>query len=83
MNISLQNTGKYTQNFNTLDRHSALLFQNVAINPIFPPSLLSQYELYRTFGFHDTTFLGVFSPQYGCFRPPLVAFHTISGCLTT
>ena len=31
--VSLQNTGKYTQNFNNLYRLAPLLFQNVAINP--------------------------------------------------
>ena len=37
--VSLQNTGKYTKNFNNFYRPAPLLFQNMEIKPHFPRTL--------------------------------------------
>ena len=44
--VSLQNTGKYTKNFNNFYRPTPLLFQNVEIKPHFIRKWMCKKRVY-------------------------------------
>ena len=81
--VSLQNTGKYTKNFNNFYRPAPLLFQNVEIKPHFIRKWMCKKRVYGGQNGGNGLFFEVFSPQNRVFCPLRIGFHTIWGCLTT